>query len=313
MYQLKVRGASLPGTFLQKQTTMKNSTIALVFAGMTLAAACNSTSKPANTEVAATTVEAPVAFAEKHFDLDGPVNFRALDNLPLVDGKKVKAGLVFRSDKLSELSEADLSKMGDLNIQHVVDFRSQGEVDAEPDALSGTSMNYHHLPIGGDHNVSEMFKALVGMKDPADAQKLMATFYATIPTTFSAQYKAFFQLLLENENTGVVFHCTAGKDRTGIASALFLHTLGADSATIYNDYLLSNEYRIAPKPEMIEQFVKYGIDPEIGKALSGVHESFLAATFSTIEKNYGSVDNYLAQELGVDAAAVEKLKLMYTE
>jgi protein-tyrosine phosphatase len=146
--------------------------------------------------------------------------------------------------------------------------------------------------------------------------------------TLKAQYKQIFDSLVAGE-APLAYNCSAGQDRTGIATALILSALGVPRHVIYSDYHLSTEYRRpdmerggvdyakhAPTNAMARMFVQYasspqGLQPQPLYTANG--ESYLAATFAQIDKTYGSVEAYLAKELGVDAAGVAKLRATYLE
>ena len=116
------------------------------------------------------------------------------------------------------------------------------------------------------------------------------------------RYREFFALLQSEENTPLVFHCSAGKDRTGIAAALVLTALGVDMRTVMTGYLASNGYLESKYSEYIRQM------PNLG-ALFGVKAGFLDAAFNRIRKDYGSADEFLRGELKVDIPRFRELYL----
>lgn len=117
------------------------------------------------------------------------------------------------------------------------------------------------------------------------------------------QYTEFFKIMSDADNLPVVFHCTAGKDRTGFGAALFLASLGVDRETIYRDYLLSVKH--------VERKYRHVMESEPRMApLLTVRRSYLKAAFDEIDKRYGGVDRYLTEQLGVD---LERMRAIYTE
>ena len=111
----------------------------------------------------------------------------------------------------------------------------------------------------------------------------------------------------------MLFHCTAGKDRTGIAAALILYTLGVDEQTIFDDYEATNYYRRNENAKSIAQMTKYyGLDEKTASNLMGAKKEYIAATFATIKSKYSSIDTYLEKELGLTPLKIKKLRAIYT-
>ncbi len=231
--------------------------------------------------------------------LEGAANFRDLGGYKTGDGKATKWKTLFRSQKLSQLTDADVSTLRAMKIKTVVDFRDDEEVRKDPSRLP-ESANMVRLPIdAGSHDSTRtiMQQIMSGELDSLQCTGFMETANRRFCTEFTEQYKDFFKILLDKNNYPVVFHCTAGKDRTGFAAAMVLSALGVDWNTIMSDYLLTNEYL---KPSSLEMFTNV---PEqalpVVKMMSGVKASYLNAAKDEIEKQYGSIDHYLQQALGV--------------
>lgn len=129
----------------------------------------------------------------------------------------------------------------------------------------------------------------------------------------SAQ-KEFGQLylgLLDRDRVPALFHCTTGKDRTGWAAAALLSLLGVPKETIYEDYLRSNDYILPMYQEVIDGFASAGGEKEIPLAILGVRKEYLDAAFDEMEKNYGSIEKYFSEGLGIDAEQQQALKGVY--
>lgn len=254
--------------------------------------------------------------SNRHLVFDGPINFRDLGGIPTKEGKRTKWGKIFRSDKLSELSDNDLVKIKDLGITTVVDFRTNSEVEEEPDRLpEELGITSFHLAMGDDFGkdqMKEMINQFNGL-DSLQIEQKMGELYSQMPMKWPQSYKSYFAELLKPESTPLLFHCTAGKDRTGMASALLLYSLGVDKNTILKEYELSNFYYAAKAKKYMKFFKLYGIDPEVGRSLMFNKAIYLETVFNTMAKEYGSVDNYLADALGVDDLAKEKLKELYLQ
>lgn len=242
--------------------------------------------------------------------LQGAANFRDIGGYKTTDGRHVKWGEVYRSADISKLTEADMIKLKSLNVIYDVDLRGRQESAQAPDKLNA-GMDYILCPAGSDN--MDWLKTMSKLKGN-QGDSLMMVYYSN--TQYLAdRYKPFFNKLLNlPDGQSLVFHCTAGKDRTGIGSALFLYSLGVPYDTIMSDYLASNYYRKDANAKLATQMVHYvQIDPEVAKSMAGVKKEYLDATFDTIRKQYGSVDNYLKTQLGLDDEKIAALKQKFLE
>jgi len=248
---------------------------------------------------------------KREVKLQGAVNFRDLGGYVTKDGHHVKWGKLYRSAALNKLTEADLQKLHGLSIAWVADFRGPFEVQAAPDKLPVEAVRVS-LPAGsetiGDSNYAK--NMLAQMKD----QSGLTSFYSEI-NPFPARYEPVFkEMLALDKDSALLFHCTAGKDRTGIAAALILYALGVDEETIMQDYLATNYYRASDNGKAIGGMVKmYGLDEATAKNLMAAKEDYLNATFAAIRSKYGSVENYLEKEMGLGNKEIVRLKEMYLE
>ena len=252
-----------------------------------------------------------IIVSNKHVKLEGTNNFRDVGGITTLNGKHLKMGRIYRSDKLSELTESDLNKLGILEIKNVNDLRTQPEVDEEPDNLPKNSgITYNHLAVGSDSlmgiSEEEMIKKLKKFK-PEQSEEFMIDATANFATDYRDSYKKLYDQL-NNDKTPLVFHCSAGKDRTGVATALLLDVLGVDKETIYDDYLMSNYYRYQGNEQKLEKAAVYGIDHKILRPFMDVREKYLDAAYDKIETDYGSVENYFKKGLGFTEADVSKWK-----
>ena len=258
---------------------------------------------------------APPALTGQQVVLDGARNFRDLGGYATGDGKHVKAGLLYRADSLAELTEADLARLAKLQLHSVYDFRTPAEVGPAPDRLpAGQAIRQVELPIGDPAmNVEELRQRILA--GDLDALPVLDS-YADVVLKHSATYRAWFENLLDPANIPGVFHCTGGKDRTGVGAALFLYALGVPRETALQDYMASNYYLhdyIESTLWKVRFASGFKVDGDRFRALMGVRESYLEKAFATIEVQYGSLDNYLEQALGLDAAKRAQLRALYLE
>lgn len=234
--------------------------------------------------------------------ITGGYNFRDLGRIKTKDDRMIKPNYLIRTDELSNLNNEDLELLCDLNIKSVVDFRTEQERSISVDKIPTTCQNEFHLDIMAGNMNTFMKKIQSG---ETDYKSMLHGFYTDLIRSENAQYeyRQFFKILQNPDNCGVVYHCTAGKDRTGVATALILESLNVDESIIEHDYLLSNQFLtkkyedyISRNPTLVDLFL--------------VHSEYLHGAIETIKKHYYSVEDYLTDVLTVD---LDRMKAIYTE
>ena len=252
--------------------------------------------------------------AKRHVVLKGAANFRDLGGYTTSDGHHVKWGKVYRSSDISKLNESDLNILSKLNIDYDVDFRGHEESAKAPDKLNpGT--DYILCPAGSDSLNSSLMQGITKLKGVQAGDSLfIASFYGKT-TYLTARYKPFFGKLLDiPADKNLVFHCTAGKDRTGIGAALFLYALGVPYQTIVEDYTATNYYLNEQSKKSISGMVNFmHVDKDVANEMMLAKKEYLDATFAAITKKYGSVDNFLSTEIGLDSQKRAELKKKFLE
>ena len=242
--------------------------------------------------------------------LQGAVNFRDIGGYSTKYGKKVKMNVLYRSAALNTLTDADLDKLSGSHIKYNFDFRGPFEVKTAQDKMPVGTIRIS-LPAGseniGDSNYMKNMSSMI------KSDSFLLSFYTNL-TPFKDRYTPLFDSLLSNKTASpILFHCTAGKDRTGIAAALILYALGVDENTIYEDYEATNYYRRNENAKAIAQMTKYyGLDEKTATNLMGAKKEYIAATFATIKEQYGTMELYLEKVLGLTKAKIATLKKYYT-
>jgi len=239
--------------------------------------------------------------------LEGAPNFRDLGGYACADGKQTAWQKIYRSQTLANLTDADHAVLHEIGIKTVIDFRSDEELQQSPSRLP-EGLTVIHLPIDAG-NVSDSTPSIMQRLMNGEIDSLQAIFFMEeanrhFATDFAPQYKAFFSILANPDAYPLVFHCTAGKDRTGFAAAMILSTLGVSWDTIMEDYLLTNTYL---KPSSIVPQMPDKALPAM-RQLWSVKPSYLNAALDEIVKRYGSLDDFLQKELGLGDAEKEALK-----
>ncbi|MFT4153467.1 tyrosine-protein phosphatase [Parafilimonas sp.] len=237
--------------------------------------------------------------AQRVLKLQGAINARDIGGYATADGHHVKWNRIYRSASINKLSDSDLVVFNHRKIDYVVDFRGVQESAQAPDKLNEGTV-YLLLPAGSNATTNDWMKTL--LQSQSGDSLMMAYYSNTAPLT--ARYKPFFNELLQlPDSSALLYHCTAGKDRTGIATALLLYALGVPYETIMQDYLASNTYRKAENEQMVQSMVKaMHVKEGVAASMAAVKKEYLDATFNAITQNYGSVDAFLANELGINNA-----------
>ena len=242
-----------------------------------------------------------------HFDKLN--NTRDLGGMKTTDGRFIREHLLFRSGSLSELSDHDVETLSGA-VRTVVDLRSDGEREQKPDLMI-PGVNYIHIPIvedltGGITREKEADMSLVRkfIFKPDEAKAYMTEMYRGFAEDAAArQYGRFMQLLLDG--SPVLWHCSAGKDRAGIASVIIEEALGVGREDIIEDYLETGEYirkDIENLTGVIKQLVgtDHDLPPETLQYLFGVEKDYLMTFYSAVDEKSGSMDSFLEESLGVD-------------
>ena len=267
----------------------------------------------------------PIKFSEKlredyrKLPFTGAHNFRDLGGYKTEDGRTVKWGKIYRSDNLHFLTDEDLKYMKRLNIKSVVDFRSVEERESEPDRLN-PDMTQLLLPIKFQPKEldNESIKSL--MKDltfgDLDSSNLLRDFNIAIVEEFADEYKNFFRHIIKNNAEPLVFHCTAGKDRAGFASAMILTILGVPREKVIEDYLLTNTYvkdHVDDKMLEVEFKTFFRADTDNLRKINLVEERYIQAAFDTIDSKWGGMDRYISEALNLNDEDILKLQDFYLE
>ena len=239
---------------------------------------------------------APLLLAERHLPMTGGYNFRDLGGFPGANGKRVIWGKLFRTDGLGSLTDADLSYLAGIPIMTIADFRTTEEDQHSPDRFPASVKNVLRLPIAPGYMSSRATQKLENYSHPDEFMLEMYRDLALDPLIV-ATYRDFFASVQTEANLPLIFHCSAGKDRTGFAAALLLHSLGVDRQTILADYEISNIYLGDKYAPYIEKH------PHL-KGLFSVKKSFLESAFTLLEGEYGSLEAYLENALDVSISTM---------
>ena len=256
----------------------------------------------------------------RRLPFDGAQNFRDLGGDLTENGAQVKWGWLYRADKLSALTDADMTYMARLDIKTIIDFRSDNERREAPSRTDNhNQFTTHWLEVfEGGTFVDELWNALFSgtLKDAQELHDMLVVANQKFVSHHHAAFRNFMAMLLEEEKLPLLFHCMGGKDRTGFAAALVLTALGVSRDSIFEDYLKTNIYTAETvrqrKKRMIEA-LDNRLSDEMMEAVLQVRAEYLHAAFDAIDREYGGTDTFLADIIGYGPQEITELRKRYLE
>jgi protein-tyrosine phosphatase len=255
--------------------------------------------------------KSPPAPGDQRLNLSGPANFRDLGVYLTKDNRRMKKGLVFRSDHLSCLTREDQQTLQDLQFKVVCDFRTTREQQRAPDLLpTDGSIRLLSLPVkANDFDPSTVMTRLRNGDDAWLTMDFFIDLYRLYLENFGPVWGRVLGLISSSANLPLVFHCTGGKDRTGICAALLLAALGVSEESILADHLLSNRCNAERLQPIYAQFAAIGIGPEKAAPYLQAPAEPLVAMFVHLKKKYGTIEEYLQTKAGLDKTTLTALKI----
>ncbi|WP_071130680.1 tyrosine-protein phosphatase [Enterococcus timonensis] len=255
---------------------------------------------------------------DREIRLQGGFNFRELGGLENIHGQKIKSKKIIRAAALEQLTAEDLTFLENYGVTEVLDFRTKEEMLNAPDQLIARA-NYFQLPVFKEDETQSTItptalfeKILAGQSGQLKMEEAYRDF--VIEKQARETYAIFFKHLLSDQS--VIFHCTAGKDRTGFAAFLLLSALEVPTQTIWDDYLLTNissDQRVkfliqeAKNQQVPDLLVENIYDLLVAKT------AYLQTSIDTIAENFGSVNHFLQDGLHLTNADLNDLKKIYLD
>lgn len=238
---------------------------------------------------------------ERHLPMAGGYNFRDLGGFKTKEGRYTKWGRLFRADELSNLKDEDVKYLASIPITSVIDFRAMAEARRSPDHLPSTVQYTYPISITPGNLSTEGVQANL-LKTNIDAHmKHMNRLLVSDPACVRA-FRIFFAIVQNNLSAPLIFHCSAGKDRAGMAAALVLYSLGVDEETIMQDYLSSKIYLSDKYDAFIAKYPR-------AESIFTVKRMFLQAGINQIKRDHGTIMNFLTKTLKVDITRMRRLYL----
>lgn len=250
---------------------------------------------------------------ERYINIPGAHNIRDLGGYITEDGLKLKWGKIYRGGIMSNIDMNATDKMKALKLCSICDFRTIAEQNASPDKWYNLDqLKRYPLPIG-EGRVDKLDRLTEDNFRPGNDHHLYKANRSYVRHE-GDRYRAFFDIVLDESNYPILFHCTAGKDRTGFAAILLLTILGVDRETIVEDYLLTNKYtETFIKNNLMAISKNIGIKPESLVTIFQAKEDYIKGAFDAINEQYETMDNYLEKGLGITEIEKTKLKSILLE
>ena len=263
--------------------------------------------------------------AETTLGLEKAANARDLGGYRTRDGRTVRSGVLYRANALNRLSEADVESVGRLGLVCVIDFRHQREIElVGADRLPDPAPRLGPLPLfDPDHDVftavNAVLRGLAGEEALAHlhedattggARAMMIELYRRFvhAPQIRETYATAVRLIADPAELPLLFHCTAGKDRTGWLAAIVLSALDVDRDTVLADYLRTTELNASGRDYMLSNLSERIASPDVVLPLIEARVEYLQAAFDEADSRFGGMDGYLRDGLGLDDAVLASLR-----
>ena len=224
--------------------------------------------------------------------LEGASNLRDLGGYRATDGRAVRRGRVFRSAALAKLTDADLAVVSGLGLRTICDFRGIEESGRAPTVVKDVRI----VPLAIEPTVGAGLRDILATKEATGEalHAVLARAYAAYALSSNAQYRGMLDLVLEGD-VPLLFHCSAGKDRTGFAAAMLLTALGVPWETVVEDFEATNRFWRRDTVHSDD------LPPLVRESLLRAEPALLTAAFDAARAQYGTIDTYLDEALGLTA------------
>lgn len=251
--------------------------------------------------------------ATRNINIPGVQNFRDLGGYPSFEtDKAVRWGMIYRSAQIEDITPYAIQELKNMGIRTVIDLRSDEERPATT-SLQKEGFNMVHIPLPTG-NIDYLLQGVREGKIEADTiYRSIEQINRGLVTNYRKEFRRLFTILLDRNSYPAVVHCTSGKGRTGVFSALLLASLGVDDDIIMKDYRLSNDFFNIPN---VSKYA-YQLPTHSQEAITTIYsakEDFLNAAKEQIESEYGNVRNYLEKGIGLSKEEIKRLRsILLTE
>ena len=251
----------------------------------------------------------------RFIELEGTSNFREIGGLKTSNGSKLKPGILFRSDELFKLTDNDLSTIETLNLKLIIDLRTPNECKLKPDRLPlNLSLKVVNVPFfhqKRDYNQLQIMWFLITNSRKINFEKFIKDHYLNNAFERTAEIGKVITLLSDENNLPVLIHCKAGKDRTGLLSAIIQLIAGVPLNIVLEDYLATNMYmkrKMEDAEKIIRRMSFFRVSSERIKPLLEVRLDYLNSVLNEIFSRYGTIEKYLIEACNLEEYSLQNLK-----
>ncbi len=236
--------------------------------------------------------------------LEGQRNFRDLGGLPAGNGCVIKSGMIYRSGDLSAITDNDINALENIGLALVIDFRSDRERSKRPNREIRSVKEIKNITI--NDSARDMAMEYIARNDAASLEQVLQNDYRRIIRENQNEYRQFLNELAFSPHLPVVFHCVAGKDRTGLAAVFLLTALGVQFDSIFADYIASVNYNAALTTKLINKINEKGHNGEIVRPLLEVKKEYLDAALTEIRESHDDLHTFVIKALKADVARLRE-------
>jgi protein-tyrosine phosphatase len=250
----------------------------------------------------------------RHHPLEGCLNLRDLGGYPTKDGRQVRWGCVFRAGELCLLTDADADAITRLGIRVVVDLRNRWERSARPDRLPpGIDLVERRSPPSGSSPTPTLEELIVSGDLPVRDDELRARVYVDMLDRLAPEVGAVLGRAVDAVDRPLLFHCVAGKDRTGVVAAVLLGVLGVAEEDIVEDYELTTDHYGARRlDELADLMREHAVRSEALRHLVDARTPALTACLRHLHDRWGGFDRYVTERVGAPADLPSRLRTALT-
>lgn len=250
---------------------------------------------------------------DRHVPLQGAVNFRDVGGFVAADGRRVRRGVLYRSDSLARLTDADLCVVDQIGLRTVVDLRTKQERASGPDRLPKGRIRCVHLPMRDPSAPDSRIRLLAWLirRGPSvDFDAVLRRLFMAFAFQCTESVGALLRIVADPANLPALVHCNAGKDRTGFTMAVVLSSLGVSAEDVIADHVRTNELLLPSIPRYVNflRWLSLGrVSEQQVMPLLEARADHLEHVFAQIHEKHGSLQTWLERACGVDLATQQRL------